>query len=119
MKAKNPWGPPGPPQKVELTDWDIDHMDLSWQPPMNNNGAPITKYTVERRCETTGSDWEQVAEVEAKALSITDTKGLVYKHKYQYRVFAYNKGGKSPPGGPTPIVACRKRKRKYSGYHIP
>ena len=113
MKAKNSFGPPGPPQKVELADWDIDHMDLTWQQPFNNNGAPITRYTIERRCETTGADWEEVGETDHKTLKLTDTKGLVYKHKYQYRVFAYNKGGKSSPGGPTPIVACRKRKCKY------
>ena len=79
---------------------------------MNNGGAAITKYTVYRRCETTKSDWEEVAVTEASVYQINDKKGLVYKHKYQYKVTAHNKAGEGAPGGPTPIVACRKRKCK-------
>jgi hypothetical protein len=112
IKAKNPFGPPPPPQKVQLADWDVDHMDLTWQPPLSNNGAPITKYTVERRCETTNTDWHEITETDAKARAFTDTQGIVFKHKYQYRVFCYNRGGKSEPGGPTDLVAARKRKCK-------
>ena len=113
IKAKNPFGPPGCPQQVQLADWDVDHMDLQWAKPMSNGGSPITKYEVERRCETTKQDWEIVFECNQNTYTHTDTKGIVYKHKYQYRVCCYNKAGKSPYGGPTPLVAARKRKRKY------
>ena len=103
--------------KIQLfppsADWDVDHMDLQWAKPMSNGGSPITKYEVERRCETTKQDWEVIFESNANTYTHTDTKGIVYKHKYQYRVCCYNKAGKSPYGGPTPIVAARKRKRKY------
>ena len=112
IKAKNSWGPPGPPQKVELADWGVDHMDLTWAKPMNNGGAPITKYTVYRRCETTKQDWEEVATTDQNTYKLDDKKGLVYKHKYQYRVCAHNKAGEGAPGGPTPLTACRKRKCK-------
>ena len=88
-------------------------MDLSWEKPMNNGGAPILKYTVYRRCETTKSDWEEVATVDASVFKLNDTKGLVFKHKYQYKVTAHNKGGEGAPGGPTPITACRKQKCKF------
>ena len=103
--------------KIQLfplsADWDVDHMDLQWAKPMSNGGSPITKYEVERRCETTKQDWEIVFECNQNTYTHTDTKGIVYKHKYQYRVCCYNKAGKSPYGGPTPLVAARKRKRKY------
>ena len=88
-------------------------MDLTWAKPMNNGGAPILKYTVYRRCETTKTDWEEVAETDQNTYRLDDKKGLVYKHKYQYRVCAHNKAGEGAPGGPTPLTACRKRKCKY------
>ena len=88
-------------------------MDLQWQKPMNNGGAPLIKYRVERRCETTKTDWETVFESDQNTYTHTDKKNIVYKHKYQYRVFCSNKAGESPPGGPTPLCAARKRKCKY------
>ena len=113
IKAKNPFGPPGPPQGVKLADWDVDHMDLQWQKPMNNGGAPLIKYRVERRCETTKTDWETIFESDQDTYTHTDKKNIVYKHKYQYRVFCSNKAGESSPGGPTPLCAARKRKCEF------
>ena len=79
---------------------------------MNNGGSPLNQYRVERKCITTKKDWETIIETTANTYTHTDTKNIVYKHKYQYRVFCSNKAGESPPGGPTPIVAARKRKCK-------
>ena len=39
-------GLPDPPIKVELCDWDVDHMDLQWGFPPSDGGAPIIKYKV-------------------------------------------------------------------------
>ena len=39
-------GLPDPPEKVELADWDIDHMDLTWMFPKSDGGAPIKNYLV-------------------------------------------------------------------------
>ena len=39
-------GKPDPPIKVELCDWDVDHMDLQWGFPPSDGGAPILKYEV-------------------------------------------------------------------------
>ena len=40
-------GLPDPPIKVELCDWDVDHMDLTWMFPKSDGGAPIINYKVE------------------------------------------------------------------------
>jgi Fibronectin type III domain len=50
---------PGAPGTPELTDWDVDRVDLKWEPPKNNGGAPITGYVVEKK-EKLGSSWEEV-----------------------------------------------------------
>jgi len=39
-------GLPEPPVKVELCDWDVDHMDLQWNFPPSDGGAPILLYKV-------------------------------------------------------------------------
>lgn len=35
ITAKNPWDTAGKPQDVEVVDWDKDHMDLQWKPPLS------------------------------------------------------------------------------------
>ena len=40
-------GLPDPPVKVELCDWDVDHMDLQWMFPPSDGGAPILLYKVQ------------------------------------------------------------------------
>ncbi len=32
--AKNPFDEPSAPGKPEVSDWDKDHVDLEWQPPV-------------------------------------------------------------------------------------
>lgn len=47
--AKNPFDRPDKPGKPEPTDWDSDHVDLKWDPPVNDGGAPIEEYQIEKR----------------------------------------------------------------------
>ena len=96
----------------------FSYRDLTWQKPLNNGGSALTQYRVERKCITTKKDWETIIETNANTYTHTDTKNIVYKHKYQYRVFCSNKAGESPPGGPTPIVAARKRKCKFLNLNL-
>ena len=50
--------PPGPPSKPEITDYDMNHVDLKWNPPKNDGGAPILKYIVEKKPKF--GEWEKV-----------------------------------------------------------
>lgn len=51
---------PGAPEKPEVTDWDVDHIDLKWKPPEKDGGAPIEKYIIEKKDKTKGT-WEPVS----------------------------------------------------------
>lgn len=55
-------GEPDPPGKPEFKDWSKDHVDLKWEKPANDGGAPITAYIVEKKDRDTGK-WVKAAEV--------------------------------------------------------
>lgn len=57
--AKNPFDIPGKPGLPELEDWDVDRVDLKWAKPMNNGGAPITGYIIEKK-EKFAPTWEEI-----------------------------------------------------------
>lgn len=57
---------PGKPRDVKATDWDKDHVDLAWQPPENDGGAPVEKYIIEKKDKF--GDWVVAAEVCMTAL---------------------------------------------------
>lgn len=45
--AKNPFDPPTPPGLPDIVDWDEHMVKLKWEPPIRDNGAPITGYIIE------------------------------------------------------------------------
>ena len=53
---------PGAPGRPEPTDWDKDFVDLKWEPPKNDGGAPITGYIVEKKERGTGK-WIKAVEI--------------------------------------------------------
>lgn len=59
--AKNPWDVPGKPQDVKIVDWDKDHMDLEWKPPIIDGGAPVDQYIIEKKDKF--GDWMPCATV--------------------------------------------------------
>lgn len=57
-------GIPGKPGTPDIVDWDVDRVDLKWDPPKDTGGAPITKYIIEKK-ERYGS-WEPIHESEVR-----------------------------------------------------
>ena len=45
--AKNPYDVPAPPGLPDIVDWDEKSAKLKWEPPIRDNGAPITGYIIE------------------------------------------------------------------------
>ncbi|KAF0296563.1 Twitchin [Amphibalanus amphitrite] len=101
--AKNPFDEPGPPGNLKATDWDKDHVDLAWEPPKNDGGAPITGYLVEKKDKS--GRWQPVFEVPADQQTAT-VPDLTEGETYDFRVRAINKAGPGEPSKTTgPIVA--------------
>lgn len=50
---------PSPPESIQFPETAGDHITLSWQPPLDDGGSPLTKYIVER-CETTRTVFVEV-----------------------------------------------------------
>lgn len=60
--AKDPFDKPGKTSAPEVTDWDKDHADLQWNPPVNDGGAPIEGYVVEMK-EKHSPFWTEAVQV--------------------------------------------------------
>lgn len=96
---------PGKPGTPEVTDWDSDRIDIEWDPPVKDGGAPIEKYLVEKRDNVT-REWVQCAEVTGRTASI---KGLKEGNEYQFRVKAVNKAGPGVPSDPSDKKVAKPR----------
>ncbi|VDL60884.1 unnamed protein product, partial [Hymenolepis diminuta] len=103
--AKNPYDEPEAPGKPEIVDHDKDRIDIKWEPPEFDGGAPITGYHVERK-EPKSNRWTKITIKPVPEPEYTD--GTVTPGKdYQYRVIAVNKAGPSPPSEPSDLVTAK------------
>lgn len=95
----------------EFEDWDVDRVDLKWEPPKNTGGAPITGYIIEMK-EKPSPNWQ-----EATVTDSPQPKGRVTGLKkgsvYQFRVRAVNKAGPSEPSDSTKPHVAKARYREY------
>lgn len=103
--------PPSTPGKPEATDWGSDFIELSWTPPKEDGGSPVTGYIIQKKVK--GSNlWEKGTEVVG-----TETKGkvpfLVEGQDYEFRVIALNQGGESKPSEPSELITARPRFCKF------
>ena len=57
ITAKLPFDPPGPPISFKVNDITKSSAQLSWQPPEDDGGAPVSGYYVEKN---TGKRWTKV-----------------------------------------------------------
>ena len=93
---KDPFDPPGPPGLPEITDWTENSVKLKWAPPLRENGAPVTSYTIEFR-EAGETDWTTGPKVKAKKFPDGEVPNLTPGKKYEFRVRAENKAGLGEP----------------------
>lgn len=94
--------PPGPPVLNSVTA-GYESASLLWTAPVDDGGAEITTYLVEKSGNQT--DWTIVSNVEASRTSLT-VSGLAVGIPVYFRVTAYNPAGKGTPSnvaGTTPL----------------
>ena len=95
-------GQPAAPSEPEISNVNADKVTLTWAPPRDDGGSPITGYFVEKK-DKFSPRWTRVNQD-----AVTDTKftvpGLVQGEEYQFRIVAQNKAGAGKPSestGPT------------------
>uniref|UniRef100_A0A8C3MHE5 Uncharacterized protein n=1 Tax=Geospiza parvula TaxID=87175 RepID=A0A8C3MHE5_GEOPR len=94
---------PGPPEgPLAVSEVTAEKCVLSWLPPLDDGGAKIDHYVVEKR-ETSRLAWTSVgAEVPVTKLKVTK---LLKGNEYVFRVMAVNKYGVGEPLESEPILA--------------
>ncbi|XP_004426177.1 PREDICTED: myomesin-3 [Ceratotherium simum simum] len=88
-------GAPGSPLNVQCLDVNRDCLILTWTPPSNTRGSPITGYLVEL-CQGESGQWVPCHEAPGGTCRCP-IQGLVEGQSYRFRVRAVNKAGSSPP----------------------
>ncbi|VDQ11068.1 unnamed protein product [Trichobilharzia regenti] len=96
---------PGPPDKPEIADYDRTHIDIKWEPPEDDGGAPIKGYHVERR-EPRSQRWLRLTRVPQAELTYSDS-GVREGKEYEYRVIAVNEGGLGEPSPPSDLQTAK------------
>lgn len=120
-----PIGAPSAGEKPEIVDFDENSVDLEFQPPEDDGGAPIEEYVIETRDPKTGQ-WVPVKTVPAdkeddekakkekrkKKKVKAKIEGLKEGDNVQFRVRAKNKGGLGEASDPTDMHRVRPKKMK-------
>ena len=76
-----------------------DSCIIHWKPPADDGGTALTHYIVECLDVTDGNtEWVQCAETMTADELSAKCVNLKTRHKYKFRVCAFNRLGKSEPG---------------------
>jgi predicted phage tail protein len=105
--AKNPFDPPGPPERLEVKDWDKKWVKLSYEAPSYDGGSRILHYIIEKK-EDFSSKWSKHQQTDSDDLEVKVTD-LTENSKYRFRVRAVNKAGPGAPSEPSEEVTCKTR----------
>lgn len=105
--AKCPFDPPDAPSQPEILGYTPNSCSLTWNPPLNTGGKPVTGYYVEKR--ERGGEWLKVNNYPTPNTSFT-VQDLHDGGRYEFRVIAVNEAGPGKPSKPTePITAGHQR----------
>lgn len=80
---------------LEISNVTLDSASLSWKPPKNDGGTPLTKYIIEVR-DTRRAHYTKAGEVKPEVTTFTAGK-LLLNNEYMFQVSAVNAEGQSPP----------------------
>ncbi|GBO35254.1 Twitchin, partial [Araneus ventricosus] len=103
--AKLPYDKPSAPGVPVVTEVGGDFVNLSWEKPESDGGSRIQGYWVEKR-EVGTLAWQRVG----PNLSITtqvNISNLIEDRQYEFRVFAVNEAGMSPPSSNSTSVKIK------------
>jgi len=85
---------PEAPINLDVSDWDATTVSLKWKAPENDGGAPLTFFIIEYKGRT-DEEWQQGPKVKAGKNPNGKVDGLTTGVKYEFRVVAENRNGRS------------------------
>lgn len=92
--------PPDAPTRVKIVDVSKGTVTLTWKPPRNDGGSPVTHYIVERLWwDSSGEQKESWRQCNRRDIDSTTFKveDLHDGAEYEFRVKAVNEVGASRP----------------------
>ena len=81
---------PGPPEDIKVKEVTENSVTLTWSPPSDDGGSPVTRYHVERR-EANKRSWNSATTTSDLELKVT---GLTEGQAYYFQIAAENEVGK-------------------------
>nr|XP_004657380.2 myomesin-3 [Jaculus jaculus] len=88
-------GAPGSPLNVQCLDVNRDCLVLTWAPPSDTRGSPITSYSIEL-CQGDSGEWVRCYEAPG-GICRCPIQGLTEGQSYRFRVRAISRAGSSLP----------------------
>ncbi|XP_004850644.1 myomesin-3 [Heterocephalus glaber] len=98
-------GAPGSPLNVRCLNVSRDCLILTWAPPSDTRGNPITSYSIER-CQGNSEEWVPCHEAPGGTCRCP-IQGLIEGQSYRFRVRAISKAGHSLPSKASEVVVMR------------
>ncbi|XP_023933258.1 titin isoform X1 [Lingula anatina] len=104
--VKEPFDPPDAPAAPEVTDITKRTATLKWSTPEKDGGSPVTGYDIEVK-STVKFRWTSLNLKEPD--TVYTVKDLQPGEKYEFRVVAENKAGRSQPSSPSRQIVAEDR----------
>nr|XP_060482426.1 myomesin-3 [Panthera onca] len=95
-------GAPGSPLNVRCLNVNRDCLILTWTPPSDTRGSPITSYSIER-CQGESGQWVPCHEAPSGTCRCP-IQGLIEGQSYRFRVRAVSRAGPSLPSKASELV---------------
>lgn len=98
---------PGPPDGIPvIEEVHQNNIKLSWKPPLDDGGSPITGYIIEK-CDLTTGLWRRAG---TSRNTQTSVEFLEEHHEFRFRVRAENLYGTSEPGAESGVIVTQQPK---------
>jgi hypothetical protein len=97
--------PPSAPGIPNVTEVGGDFVNLSWDKPESDGGARVQGYWIDKR-EVGSEAWQRVNLSICFATQI-NVSNLIEGRQYEFRVFAQNEAGLSPPSSASTSVKIK------------
>lgn len=93
---------PQPPEELKIDKITPENVTISWSPPKDDGGSPVTEYIIEKR-DMKRSTWSPAGTTSETTFTVPK---LLEGNSYKFRVRAKNEQGPSEPAETSePVIA--------------